>query len=175
MRKLGRVCSLSLLVAFAASAMAQNRTFIGSWKLDLSQSSAEGQDPSNPPQSIIGTYSKDSPEFGSWCVRIVDHDGNESSFCWSGPEDGSLHPVKDSSGNVLLMESMRKQPDGTTHRHGEHAPNGSSWDMVDRISDDGNTMVSEGTAVGKDGKETKMKLVYHRVVTESSGDSAKPH
>jgi hypothetical protein len=124
---------------------------------------------------VTGTYSKDSPEFGSWCVRIVDHEGKVSSFCWSGPEDGSLHPVKDASGKVLLMESMKKQPDGTTRRHGEQTPDGSTWNVVDRLSDDGNTFSTEGSAVDKDGKESKLKLVYHRVVMASSGNGAKSH
>lgn len=174
MGKLGRVCSLlSLLAGLATGAIAQNKTFIGTWKLDPSQSHGGDEDPANPPQSVTGTYSKDSVEFGSWCVHIVDHDGKAFSFCWSGPEDGSLHPVKDASGNVMLMESLKKQPDGTTRRHGENAPNSSSWDMVDRISDDGNSMISEGTAVDKDGKEVKMKLVYHRVVTGPPGNGTK--
>lgn len=60
------------------------------WKLDLSQSDL-GPEPAA--KSVTVTVYKDTPEMLSWRVDIVDSEGKASSFSWSGPEDGTMHPV----------------------------------------------------------------------------------
>jgi hypothetical protein len=167
-RKLDCMCSVSLLVCFAVCAMAQNRTFVGTWKLDASQSDL-GRDPA--PQSLTCTILKDSPEFASWRCRPVDQNGKLISYSWSGPEDGSLHPLKDPTGKVLAMESMKKQSDGTILRHGEDSSDGSSVDAVLKVSADGSTLTEEPTEKRKDGTETKQKSVLHRAAKAASGAS----
>jgi hypothetical protein len=170
MRKPARICSVCLLVCFAVGAMGQNKTIVGTWKLDVSQSDF-GRDPAV--QSFTFTMMKDSPKLGSYHGHGVDQDGKRISYLWSGPEDGSMHPLKDEAGKTLGMQSMNKQPNGTILRRGDDSSDGSSFNAVGTISEDGITLVEEVTGKSKDGTETKLRYVYHRVATAASRDKAK--
>jgi len=165
MRILAPVCYVSLLACLVPVALAQNKSQVGTWKCDLSKSDF-GRDPA--PQSVTVTIMKDSPEMGSFRVRIVDHSGKIVSYSWSGPEDGSMHPVKDAAGKTLEMQSLKKQPNGTLLRHGEDSSDGSSFDATDTMSGDGKSIFEEITEKSKDGTATKLRHVYHRSATASN-------
>jgi hypothetical protein len=104
---------------------------------------------------------------------LVDHDGKVISYSMSGSENGSVFPLKDSTGKVLSMESIKKQPDGTLLRHAEDSSDGSSYDSVLKLSADGSTLIEEGTEKHKDGTQKKKKSVLRRATTAASGEKAK--
>jgi hypothetical protein len=111
---------------------------------------------------------KDTPQMLSWRVRGVDDKGKPFAYSWSGPEDASMHAVKQQGGGDAGMQSAKRDSDGSLLRHGADK-DGSSFDAHDTLSDDGNTVNEVVTAKSKDGKETKTTSVYHRVGAETSG------
>ena len=162
-----RIFYMFLWVCFATLSIAQNRSYVGTWKLDTSQSDF-GTDP--PPQSVTLTLEKDSPKLGSFHVSLIGHNGKAMSYSWSGPMDGTMHPVTDANGKTLANESLKKQSDGTVLRHAEDPSDGSSFDAVSRIAADGNTMFDEITERTKDGKQTKQKYVFRRAGAAGPGN-----
>ncbi len=146
------------LLLVDTGAVAQSKTSgVGTWKLDASQSDF-GSDPA--PKDIAITVLKDTPEVLSWRVHVLDAKGKDISYSWQGPEDGSMHPVMQ-DGKSIGNQSAKKQADGALLRHGED-PDGSSFDALSKISDDGKTMTEEATSKSKDGAQNKGKTVYHR-------------
>src|SRR5215469_15253593 len=79
-------CTLLAVGAWAQSKQPQ----LGMWKMDASQSDF-GTGP--VPKSVTVTILKDTPEMLSWRAHIVDDKGKSISYSWSGPQDGSMHPV----------------------------------------------------------------------------------
>jgi hypothetical protein len=151
-----------VLSALLASSWAQSKqSAVGTWKLDASGSDF-GAEPA--PKSVTIVVLKESPQMLSWRVRVVDNKGKVIAYSWSGPEDGSMHPVMQ-NGKEIGKQSAKREDDGSILRHGEE-PDGSSFDARSKISDDGKTMKEEATAKDKDGKETKEKTVYRRSAGE---------
>lgn len=147
------VCSLLFGLASAQS----TQSAVGTWKMDMSQSDF-GAGPA--PKSSTVTVLKDTPTMLSWRVHMLDEKGKSVAYSWSGPEDGSMHPVMQ-NGKEISKQSAKRQDDGSLVRHGEDT-DGSSFDARGRISDDGNTITEDVTAKTNDGKESKQKYVYHR-------------
>jgi hypothetical protein len=131
----------------------------GTWKLDIAQSDF-GSDPA--PKSVLGTISADTPQMMSYHVHNVDDKGNRSTFSWSGPEDGSIHPMM-MNGKPVGQQSVKKESDGTIVRHGEDSTDGSTFDARGSLSPDGKTFTDEITEKSKDGKESIQKQVWLRV------------
>jgi hypothetical protein len=160
----------ALAVAFLAlgpfSAPAQTNaaqaSTVGTWKADLSQSTG-GTAPA--PKAITLTVLKDSAESSSWRIDIVDAKGESMSYSWNGPLDGSLHPVKDAKGQVLLQESLNRDKQGVWLRHGVEA-DGASFDARATLSADGNTMTDVINMKAKDGKTSTETTVYRRVTPQ---------
>ena len=148
------VCVLLEIGAWGQS----KHSVVGTWKLDLSQSDL-GSSPK--PKSVTVTILKDTPEMLSWRVHMMDEQGKAISYSWSGPEDGSMHPVMQ-SGKEIGKQSAKRESDGSLTRHGEE-PDGSSFDARGKLSDDGKTISEEFNEKSKDGKESKGKYLYHRV------------
>lgn len=146
----------ALLIGTMAAQSKQSQ--VGTWKLDTSQSDF-GSDPA--PKEATATVLKDSPAMLSWRVDMIDDKGKSISFSWSGPQDGSIHPVMQ-NGKEIGKQSAKREGDGSLHRHGEDQ-DVSSFDAYSRVSDDGKTITDEFTGKTKDGKESKQKWVYHRV------------
>jgi hypothetical protein len=132
---------------------------VGTWKADLAKSTA-GAEPA--PKALTLTVLEDSIELTSWRIDIVDAKGEPMSYSWSGPLDGSLHPVKDAKGQVLLQESLTRDKEGALLRHGVES-NGSSFDARATLSADGNTITDVITSKTKDGKTSTETTVYRRV------------
>lgn len=142
----------SLLVS--VSSAQDKTTFEGTWKLD----SAKGDSGSKPQMTMTATISKLAPNSLSIRLNGVDPTGKRFSHSWVGPEDGTMHPFENESGE----QSVRR--DGNVLiRHGEIS-DGSTFDARDSLSADGNTFTEEMTIKSKDGKEEKGNYVWHRVL-----------
>jgi hypothetical protein len=171
MKKLRVLHGIACLSLALGGAFAQQKaTTVGTWKLDPAQSDFGG-DPAL--QSATVTILKDTPQMLSWRVRVVDDKGKPSSYSWSGPEDGSLHPIIETGKTSTSQESARKDADGGLIRHGEGS-DGSSFDAKSTISADGNTITDQMTGKSKDGKASKAKYVYHRAAANSASMDKKP-
>jgi hypothetical protein len=153
-----------LSLALAGALAQQNVSTVGTWKLDLTQSDF-GSDPAL--KSVTINILKDTPQAFSWRVHLVDDKGKASSYSWSGPEDGSMHPIVETGKPSDSQESAKKEADGTLVRHGE-STDGSSFDARATVSADGKTITDQVVGKSKDGKENKAKYVYHRVATGSA-------
>ena len=150
-------CTFFVLGSRAQSEHSQ----VGTWKMDMSQSNF-GSDPA--PKAGTLKVLKDTPTMLSWRVQIVDDKGNGVWFSWSGPKDGSMHPVMQ-NGKEVSKQSAKIEGDGSLHRHGED-PDGSSFDAYSKESD--NAITDEITSRTKDGKESKAKTVYRRVTVKTA-------
>jgi hypothetical protein len=140
--------------------LAQDKpSFTGDWKLDIAQSDF-GSEPA--PKSMGGTVFKETPQMLSYRVHGVDDKGKPFVYSWSGPEDGSMHPMM-MKGKPVGQQSVRKESDGTFVRHGEDSTDGSTFDARGSLSQDGKTFTDEITEKSKDGKENREKQVLHRV------------
>jgi hypothetical protein len=164
------VAGLAACVLSAAGALAQSKpSDVGTWKVDISHSDF-GSDP--PPKSVTVTILKDTPKMLSWRVHMIDDKGKPLSYSWSGPEDGSMHPVI-SNGKEISKQSAKREADGSLLRHGEIS-DGSFFDARSKLSEDGNTILEEGTSKSKDGKESKGKTLYRRVGGSKKAGEKKP-
>ncbi|HTF68553.1 MAG TPA: hypothetical protein VK638_38335 [Edaphobacter sp.] len=152
------MATTSCMLFVGTGALAQNsRSGVGTWKLDLPQSDF-GCEPALKSATI--NILEDRPEMLSWRVHLIDAKGNVVSYSWSGPRDGSMHPVKE-NGRVIAQQSAKKDNEGALLRHGE-SPEGESFDAREVLSADGNTMTDEITQKSKDGKVCNEKYVYHK-------------
>src|SRR5271163_353129 len=164
MKKTRVLCGIACLTAALTSSIAQQKTSaVGNWKLDPTQSDFGAE---AALKSVTIIILKDTPQMLSWRVRLVDDKGQPSSYSWSGPEDGSMHPIIQPGKTAASQESARKEADGTLVRHGEE-PDGSSFDARSTISADGNTITDQIIGKSKDGKESRAKYVYHRASASS--------
>ena len=149
---------LGLLSASLATAQT-NASSVGTWKLDVKQSTFESEP---APKSVTLTITKDTPEALAWRVDLVDSAGKPFTFSWSGPLDGTLQPLKSADGKVIGTESVKRDGDALL-RHGQDPSDGSSFDSRATTSADGNTITDVTTMTSKDGKTSKSTSVYHRV------------
>lgn len=149
----------AVLVVLGIGAWGQTKpSAVGTWKVDIAHSEFGSGE---KPKSITVVILKDTPEMLSWRVHGVDGKGKAFAYSWSGPEDGTMHPVMQ-NGKEISKQSAKREDDGAMLRHGEDA-DGSSFDARSRMSEDGNTMHEETSEKDKDGKEWKGKSVYVRV------------
>lgn len=142
---------------------------VGTWNVDIAQSSF-GSEPA--PKSITVVILKDAPQMLSWRVHGVDDKGKAFAYSWSGPQDGTMHPVIQ-DGKEVAKQSAKREADGTLLRHGED-PDGRSFDARDKSSADGKTIIEEITAKSKDGKESKGKTLYRRASRSNEPAEKKP-
>ena len=143
-----------------AQTNATQASSVGTWKLDLTKSSF-GSDPA--PRAVTLNILTYTPALTSWRVDVVGPKGESTSYSWSGPLDGSLQPVRDPKGQVLFQESLSQDKDGALRRRGVDSTDGSSFDGRATLSADGNTINDVVTSKTKDGKISKMTMVFQRV------------
>ncbi len=161
-----KMCALAVaamtLTSFTASAQtnAAQASGVGTWKLDVAKSSF-GSEPA--PKAVTLSILQDTPELCSWRVELVDAKGQSMSFSWSGPQDGSMQPVKDAQSQIIAQESLKRDKDGALLRHGADTTDGSSFDGRATLSADGNTITDLVTSKTKDGKSSTVTMVYQRV------------
>jgi hypothetical protein len=160
MTRFALIVTFLTLASFNAAAQtnAAKTSTVGTWKADLAKSSWT----SGPaPKALTLTILKDTPEVTSWRVDIVDPKGDATSFSWSGPPNGSLQPLKDPKGTVLIQESLKLDKDGALLRHGSDST--ATFDGRATLSADGNTITDVTTIKMKDGKTFTDTTVYRRV------------
>lgn len=160
MKKLAFFC---VLITVSIGQAQDKPSLVGTWKMDIAQSDF-GSDPA--PKSLTLIVLKDTPQIFSWRVRGVDEKDKPFAYSWSGPEDGSKHPMIE-GGKPTGQQSAKREPDGTHIRQGEDAE-GSVFDARDSLSSDGNTLTDEINTKSKDGKKNTMKGVFHRVQNASA-------
>jgi hypothetical protein len=165
------VVALFLLAAppAFAQAAASHVSSVGTWKADLKQSKFGDE---QAPKSLTLTIMKDTPQLLSWRVDEVDATGKAMSYSWSGPQDGTLQPVKGSDGKEVGKESF-KEDKGVLIRRGDGGKEGPPFESHVTTSADGNTMTDVVTAKSKDGKPMTQTVVWHRTPTAAKGDSKK--
>lgn len=145
-----------------AQTNASNTSAVGTWKLDAAKSDFG---PEAPPKSLTLTILKDTPQAESWRVELVTADGNQVSYSWTGPQDGSLQPLKDPNGQVLGHAGQKRDKDGALLRHGSDN-SGASFETRATLSSDGNTITDVVKGKMPDGTTMSQTMVYHRVVTK---------
>ena len=96
-----------------------------------------------------------------WRLKSWTPPGKSISYSWSGPADGTLHPIKGADGQVIGRESLKRDGDALL-RHGEDPSDGSSFDSRATMSADGNAITDVTTVKSKDGKTFKTTSVYRR-------------
>jgi hypothetical protein len=148
-----------------AQTNASKASAVGTWKMDLKQSTF-GSEP--PPKSVTLNIIKDTPDASEWRVEVVDNAGKPVSYSWSGPVDGTLQPLKGADGQVIGRESLKRDGDALL-RHGEDPSDGSSFDSRATMSADGNTITDVTTMKSKDGKTAKATAVYRRSTDADRG------
>jgi hypothetical protein len=162
MKKLAFFC---VLITVSIGRAQDKPSLVGNWKLDVAQSDF-GPDPA--PKSMAATTQMDTPQKLAFRIHGVDEKGKPFVISWSGPEDGSMHPMI-TNGKQTGQQGVKKEPDGTLVLRGTDSTDGSTFDGRAYLSADGNTFTEEDTYTFKDGKVNKQKAVWHRV-----GASAKP-
>jgi hypothetical protein len=160
-----RLAFFCVLITVSIGLAQDKPSAVGTWKLDIAHSDF-GSDPA--PKSLTLIILKDTPQMTSWRVRGVDDKGKPFAFSWSGPVDGSMHPMMVGGKPSGGQQSGKREQDGTIVRHGEDSTDGSSFDARSSESSDGSTITDEITAKSKDGKESKEKQVWHRVGSASA-------
>ena len=148
-----------------AQTNASKASAVGTWKIDLKQSTF-GSEP--PPKSVTLTIIKDTPEASAWRIDIVDAAGKSVSYSWSGPVDGTPQPLKGADGQEIGKESLKRDGDALL-RHAEDPSDGSSFDSRATMSADGNTITDVTTMKSKDGKTSKTTSVYRRSTDADRG------
>jgi hypothetical protein len=152
------IACLWAILAVSVGLAQDKPSMAGNWKLDIAQSEF-GSEPA--PKSQAGTIFKDTPQKFSYRVHGVDDKGKAFWYSWSGPEDGSMHPTL-VNGKPSGQTGFTRDQDGTLVQRGEDA-DGSTFESHSSVSPDGNTITIEGNSKSKDGKESRDKLVWHRV------------
>lgn len=160
------MCALLLAVLPLVSSNALTQTNatqvspVGTWKADLAKSSL-GSDPA--PKAVTLTILTYTPASTSWRVDEVGPKGESISYSWTGPLDGSMQPVKDPKGQVLFRENLSQDKDGALLRRGVDVIDGTTFEARATLSADGGTINDVITVKTKDGKVSKMTMVFQRV------------
>jgi hypothetical protein len=153
-----------LLTAMSTSAFAQNGSSVGTWKYDRAQSDFGTQ---AKPKSIRLVVTKDTPQMLSWHLTEVDANGKIVKESWSGPEDGSMHPLKATGSKNV--SSFKREGDDFVRQ--EKMGDGGMEESHIAMSDGGNTMTEHVTGTDKDGKQFTATIVWNRVTGKKKATS----
>lgn len=146
------------VLCLVTSAFAQSgKSFVGTWKLDTSQSDFGSEPPSKSGTVKILT---DSPQILSYQGKFIAQDGTVMTLSWSGPEDGSKREISRDGKKTSVKQGITRE-NGTLVRQGEDEDGAFKSRLT--LSSEGNTLTDELTSKSKDGKESRAKHVYQRV------------
>ena len=163
------VCAVLLFLLAAPPAFAQaaasHVSSVGTWKADLKESKFGDEE---PPKSLTLTIMKDTPQLLSWRVDMVDAKGKAMSYSWSGPQDGTMQPVKGPDGKEIEKQSFKDEK-GVLIRRGDGGKEGPPFESHVTTSADGKTMTDAVTAKSKDGKTMTQTVVWRRAPAAAKG------
>ena len=158
MKKLVVFATVLVFSVYGTAQTKNNKSAVGTWQLDLTHSDLGAE---AAPKQVVLTILKDNSETLSWRTQSVDQNGNVFTYSWSGPTDGTTHPIETQDSTPIGTESVKRNADGSLSRHGEIKD--ASFDARSTVSEDGNTITDEITQKSSDGRENKSKRVYRRV------------
>ena len=118
------------------------------------------------PKSGMLTILTDTAQKYSYRARGIDDQGQPFVVSWSGPADGSMHPILLNGKPSGQTSGFKREPDGTMVRSGER-PDGSTLEVRMSLSPDGNTLTDDFVSKAKDGTVTKTKQVWQRSSAKS--------
>ncbi|MGA3372739.1 MAG: hypothetical protein ABSC48_13365 [Terracidiphilus sp.] len=142
---------LTCVAVFPALAANTHTPAHSSWKLNLKESDFGG----GPVlKSEVETYSVDTDKWLTWSDVTVDDKGQRIKSSWSGPADGTMHPVKGIPGAMAGWNSATDT---------DHAvmPDGTVFDETMTMPDP-NKIVFKVTVTDKAGNTVHQTLVYDR-------------
>lgn len=145
-----------LLTAALPFAFAQSNSGVGTWKFDAAQSDFGSQP---KPKAMMLYITKDTPQMLAWHLRGIDADGKVIRESWSGPEDGSMQPLKFTISNG---QSSFENNNGEFTIH-EKLANGATSDATVVNSDGGNTMTEHVTGTAPNGQSFTETIVWRRI------------
>ena len=154
MSRIAKMLLAALPVAGILPAMADHTHVAtpSTWTLNLKETDF-GSGPAM--KSDVQTITVDTEKWLTWSDVTVDDKGKTIRSSWSGPADGTLHPIKgfpgaQSSSNAADDMVRMVLPDGTT--------------MVSKftLSDDKKSWTIKGMFTDKAGHTGKQTLVYDR-------------
>ena len=169
------VCAVLVFLFAARPGFAQatgaHVSSVGTWKADMKASKFGDEE---PPKSLTLTITKDTPQLLAWRVDQVDAKGKAMSYSWSGPQDGTMQPVKGPDGKEVEKESFKDEK-GVMVRRGDGGKDGPAFESHVTMSADGNTMTDVVTAKSKDGKAMSQTVVWRRATAakKATTDSKK--
>ena len=148
---------IALCLLLSLTALAANNSAVGTWKLDPTRSSFQGQPLPKFEQLVVTT---DAPGALKWTMTGATMDGKTYTDSYDGPIDGKHHPLKGMT-------------PGSTIAYTRAANGDVSWTVNDKtgavvetasghLSEDGNTLTLKGTAKGPSGKKVNFVSVFTR-------------
>ena len=149
-RRVAVVVLASTLTPFAFAAHTHLATS-STWTLNLGESDFGGGPSMKSDVFVITT---DNEKWGKWSDNMVDGDGKNWKFSWSGPEDGTPRPFTGTHGtystNAATDVSVETYPDGSSQTC-------SFW-----LSPDKKKFTNKCVTKMKDGKQFNQTTVYDR-------------
>ena len=82
--------AVGVLLGIGAWGETKKHSDVGTWKVDMAHSDFGAGE---KPKSLTVVVVKDTPAMLSWRVRGVDEKGKAFAYSWTGPQDGTMHPV----------------------------------------------------------------------------------
>lgn len=164
MRKFIGLAAVLITLALP-SALAQNSS-VGTWRYDAAASDFGSQP---KPKSIHLVITKDSAAMLAWHLTEVSADGKTGTRSWSGPKDGTMHPLKTSTGTG--QASFKGDENEMTIN--EKTPDGMTGEAHITKSDNGDTMTEHFTGTDKSGNQATETIVWHRLKHAAKKAAAK--
>ena len=140
----------STLTPFAFAAHTHMAT-PSTWTLNLGESDFGGG-PSM--KSDVFVMTMDTEKWAKWSDNMVDGDGKNWKFSWSGPADGTPKPFTGMDGTYST--------NAATDVAVETSPDGSTFTCTFSLSADKKKFTNKCVAKTKDGKQFNQTTVYDR-------------
>lgn len=149
-RRVSAVLLASTLTPFAFAAHTHLAT-PSTWTLNLAESDFAGG-PSM--KSDVFVVTMDTEKWQKWSDNMVDSDGKNSKFSWSGPADGTPKPFTGINGTYST--------NAATDVAVETMPDGSVSTCAFSLSADKKKFTNKCVTKTKDGKQFNQTTVYDR-------------
>ncbi len=155
MLRFPRLASAILLPSLLTSSVLAAHTHVptpSTWTLNL----AESDFASGPSmKSDVFVMLTDTEKLAKYTDSMVDGDGKTWNSSWSGPADGTAHPVTGMAGATFST-------DAATDRSVMTLPDGTAIACDFSLSPDKKKFINKCVAKTKDGKQANQTMVYDR-------------